>query len=96
MAQPSQRRSHVLPDAVDDANGPDVTRFVDGERDVAKRAAARVCGIRGGQPATLERVLPKRAVRLDLFPQFGVVSGSEEEVQQAADEGTHYVASSTC
>jgi len=59
---------HVLPHAVDCANHPDVTRIVDGERDVADCAPARVCGVLWREAVTLERVLTQRAVHLDLLP----------------------------
>ena len=89
LAQPTQSRTHVLPDAVDRANRPDVTRVVDGERNVAERAPARVRGLLWREAVALERVLPKRAVRLDLRAQIRVVARPTEEVQQSSEERLH-------
>jgi hypothetical protein len=71
------------------ANRPDVTRIFDGERNVAERALAGVCGVLCRKAVTLERVLTQRAVRLDLLPQIGIVARATKEVPRAAKDPGH-------
>ena len=68
---------------------PHVACVLDGERDVAHRPPARPRRGVGREAVTLERVLTKSAVRLDLVTQIGVVARAAEEVQQPAKKRAH-------